>query len=213
MGEHSRIFSDTEIYILHTGLKWIEEAPEAFATKLYHRLVRDHPEFQASLHAIGLESFRRNFIHFLEMVKEELVRRKTIQASPKEFLARQALNIEEVRRSNYLTKMTRTFLDVFAELAEDAWSPALESAWNKAIDEVNLALWNPQPDDSALATLASPVLVLRRRRFHLSRALIVCVGTLVMVAGGIISKTLWNRCRLPDVKRLKSPVLKKAWSG
>lgn len=152
-------------------------------------------------------------MHFLEMVEEELLRRQIIQASPKEFLAGQALPIENVHHSSQFTKIARTFLDVFSELAEDAWSPALESAWNKAIDEVNLALRNSQPDNSPLATMASPVSIIRRKKFLLSRALILLLGTLVMVAGGMISKTLWNRCRLTDVKRLKAPVWKKAWSG
>lgn len=213
MGEHSRNFSQTETYILHTGVKWIEEAPEAFATKLYHRLWRNHPEFQGFLHAIGSESFSRNFIRFLAMVKDELLRQQTIQASPKEFLARQALTIEDVHHSHQFPKMARTFLNVFSELAEDAWSPALESAWNKAIDEVNLVLVNPQPDDSPLTTMASPVSIIRRRRFLLSRTLILLLGTLLMVTGGMISKTLWNRCRLTDAKRLQPPVWKKAWSG
>jgi len=213
MREHSRKFSDTDTYILHTGLKWIEEAPETFAAKLYQRLLRDHPECQASLHTIGLESFNRNFIHFLKMVKEELLERHTIHVAPREFLALHALPVEKVRHSNYFIKMGRTFLDIFAELAEDAWSPALESTWNKAIEEVKIALWNPPSDGSTLATTASPVSIIRRRKFFLSRAVILFLGTLIMVAGGMISQILWNRCRRADLKRLKPPVLKKAWSG
>ncbi len=43
-------FSDTDIHILESGLGWIKDAEDAFADKLFHRLLRDHPEVTTSLH-------------------------------------------------------------------------------------------------------------------------------------------------------------------
>jgi hypothetical protein len=72
MGKVTHDFTGTEIYILECGLGWIKEAQDAFAGKLFHRLVRDHPEVSVSLHAIGLQSFSRHLIQTLDTVIEEL---------------------------------------------------------------------------------------------------------------------------------------------
>jgi hypothetical protein len=220
MGKHSHTFSETEIHILQTGIKWIQEAPEAFTHKLYHRLLQEHPEISALLHSLSLQSFSRRLVRFLELVIGELRLYGSLHFSPRDYWVKQLkqflpaecpLNLEQ------FTRITETFLDVFSELAEDAWSPALESVWKKAIDEVSRYVSSPPPPILSLSTIPSliPSLihVIKSRENQTGRVLILLLGTVVMVVGGIISRSLRSRCRVKEVKRLREPSLKKAWSG
>lgn len=209
MGNHSRKFSDTDIYILETGLRWIKEAPEAFADKLYHRLLRDHPEISASLQSISLQSFTRNFLWFLEAIIEELRTHRSIHISLDEYFSDHLLTHGNLLNAEQVTGIFEAYLEVFSEVAEDAWSPALESVWKKAIHEVSLNLSGQPSPSLSLAIIPSLVQVIKRREPRPARACLLFIGTLLMVAGNILSRRWCHRCRLPERKLLKAPLWKK----
>jgi hypothetical protein len=211
MGKVTHDFTGTEIYILECGLGWIKEAQDAFAGKLFHRLVRDHPEVSVSLHAIGLQSFSRHLIQTLDTVIEELRSCGKIQSLLREKWADLSNMTMCPLEPEQGIRMAETFLDVLSELAEDAWSPAIESAWRKAIHEVGIGMWGQQSGSLSRSILVSPFHIITRRKNRMSHSLVLFVGTLAILAASLASVGLWSRARLAEVRLKRKPTLKKLW--
>ena len=94
--------------------------------------------------------------------------------------------------------LAETFLDVLSEFAEDAWSPAIESAWRKTIHEVSIVMQKPRCESLSLAGTLSPYTI--RTNFYLSRPLIFIFGILVFLTGSLASLGFWRRYRLTERK-------------
>ncbi|GJL68803.1 MAG: hypothetical protein NPIRA06_14380 [Nitrospirales bacterium] len=202
-------FSDTDLRILKRGLGWIKSAEGAFADKLFHRLLRDHPEVTTSLHLMGLQPFSRRIVQILDTSIWEIRSYGKIHSSIREqwtdLLPTPASHLE----SHQLLRMAETYLDIFSELAEEAWSPAMESAWRKIIHEVSVSLWGPQPESLSLGKFSSPLPFIKRRNHRMNQPFTYFWGTFMILAGGLASIGLWSRYRLAEVKLSRKPRLKK----
>ncbi|MDH5699675.1 MAG: globin [Nitrospirota bacterium] len=211
MGKDTNKFSDTEIHILECGLRWIKEAEAAFADKLFHRLLRDHPEVAASLQSMGLQPFSRRIVQILDTIIREIRSCGKIHSPLREQWTDLAPTTVSHPEPSQLLRMAETYLDIFSELAEDAWSPAMESAWRKIIHEVSISLWGQQPESLALAKISSPFPFIKRRNNRMNQPFTFFWGTFMILAGGIASIGLWSRYRLAEVKLSRKPRLKKVW--
>lgn len=211
MGKITHNFTSTEIHILECGLGWIKEAHEAFAGKLFHRLVREHPEVSVPLHAISLQSFIGHLVQTLDTVIEELRSSGKIQSPLREQWADLSNTIMFPLDPEMGIRMAETFLDVLSELAEDAWSPAMESAWRKAIHEVSIGVWGQQFGHLSRSIMVSPFHIITRRKIRMSHSLVLFVGTLAILAASLASVGLWSRARLAEVRLQRKPTLKKIW--
>ncbi|WNM58085.1 globin [Candidatus Nitrospira allomarina] len=204
-------FSDTDIHILECGLGWIKDAEDAFADKLFHRLLRDHPEVTTSLHSMGLQPFSRRIVQILDTIIREIRSCGKIQSPIREQWTDLLPTTVSHLEPSQLLRMSETYLDIFSELAEDAWSPAMESAWRKIIHGVSISLWGQQPESLSLAKISSPFPFITRRNNRMNQPFTFLLGTFMILAGGIASIGLWSRYRLAEVKLSKKPRLKKAW--
>jgi hemoglobin-like flavoprotein len=203
--------TNTEIHILEYGLGWIHEAQEIFATKLFNRLLRDHPEANPFLQEMGLQSFSRHIFPAIERIIGDLHYSGKIRSPLREQWPE--LHATPVRPFDpeQFSRMAETFLDVLSELAEDAWSPAMEFAWRKAIHKVSIHLWGKQSESLFPSKMLSPIQFITRRKHRMSHPLVFFLVTLMILAGGIASIGLWSRCRLAEVKLQRKPSLKKVW--
>jgi hypothetical protein len=211
MGQMTPKFSDTDIYILECGLGWIKDAENAFADKLFHRLLRDHPEVTTSLHSMGLQPFSRRIVQILDKIIREIRSCGKIHSPLREQWTDLLPTTVSHLEPSQLLRMAETYLDIFSELAEDAWSPAMESAWRKIIHEVSVSLWGQQPESLSLEKISSPFPFIKRRNHRMNQPFTFLLGTIMILAGSIASIGLWSRYRLAEVKLPRKPRLKKVW--
>lgn len=204
-------FSDTDIHILECGLGWIKDAEDVFADKLFHRLLRDHPEVTFSLHSMGLQPFSRRIVQILDTIIREIRSYGKIHSSIREQWTDLLPTTLNQLEPHQLLRMAETYLDIFSELAEDAWSPAVESAWRKIIHEVSVSLWGQQPESLSLTNISSPFPFFKRRNHRMNQPLTFFLGAFMILAGGIASISLWSRYRLAEVKLSRKLRLKKVW--
>jgi uncharacterized protein YneF (UPF0154 family) len=211
MGQITPKFSDMDIYILECGLGWIKDAEDAFADKLFHRLLRDHPEVTSSLHSMGLQPFSRRIVQILDTIIREIRSCGKIHSPIREQWTDLLPTTVSHLEPSQLLRMAETYLDIFSELAEDAWSPAMESAWRKIIHEVSVSLWGRQPESLSLAKISSPFPFIKRRNYCMNQPLTFLLGTIMILAGSIASIGLWSRYRLAEAKLSRNLRLKKVW--
>lgn len=211
MEKDTREFSATELHILECGLGWITEAQDAFVPKLFHRLLRDHPEVSPYLQELGLQSFSRHLVQALETIISDLRSCGRVRTPLREQWTNLSTTTVNPLNPEQFIKITETYLDVFSELAEDAWSPTMESAWRKAIDEVSIQLWGQQTESFSLSKMLSPFQRIKRKNHGMSQPSGFFLGTLVVLAGGLASIGLWSRYRSAAVKLKRNPWLKKMW--
>ncbi|WP_447964814.1 globin [Nitrospira sp. Ecomares 2.1] len=204
-------FSDSEIHILECGLGWIKESEDAFADKLFHRLLREHPEIATSLQTMGLQPFSRRIVQILDTIIKEIRLSGKIRSPIREQWADLAPTTVSHLQPHHLLRMAETYLDIFSELAEDAWSPAMESAWRKIIHQVSNSLWGHQPESLSFLALSSAFPFINRRNNRMSQPFALFWGAFIILAGSIASIGLWSRYRLAEVKLSKKPGLKKVW--
>lgn len=204
-------FSDTDIHILECGLGWIKEAEDAFADKLFHRLLRDHPEVATSLHSMGLQPFSRRIVQILDTIIREIRSCGQIHSPIREQWTDLFPTTVNHLEPHQLLRMAETYLNIFSELAEDAWSPAMESAWRKIIHEVSVSLWGQQPQSLSLTDISSTFPFIKRRNHRMTQPFTFFLGTFMILAGGLASLGLWSRYRLAEVKLSRKPGLKKVW--
>ncbi|MDR4484598.1 MAG: globin [Nitrospirales bacterium] len=204
-------FSDTDIHILESGLGWIKEAEDAFADKLFHRLLRDFPEVTTPLQAMGVEPFSRRIIQILDAIIGEIRSGGKIQSPIREQWSDLLPTTVSHLEPHQWLRMAETYLEIFSELAEDAWSPAMESAWRKIIHDVSINLWGQQPDSLSPAKTSPPFPFIKRRNSCMNQPFAFFLGTFMILAGGIASIGLWSRYRLAEVKLSRKPGLKKVW--
>ena len=204
-------FLDTDIHILECGLGWIKDAEDAFADKLFHRLLRDHPEVTSSLLTMGLEPFSRRIVQILDTIIREIRSCGKIHSPIREQWTDLLPTTVNHLEPQQLLRMAETYLDIFSELAEDAWSPAMESAWGKIIQEVSVNLWGQQPASLSLTNISSAFPFLKRRYHRMTQPFTFFLGTFMILAGGIASIELWSRYRLAEAKLSRNLRLKKVW--
>jgi hemoglobin-like flavoprotein len=211
MGKHTHKFSHTEIHILECGLRWIKESEDDFADRLFHRLLRDHPEVTTAFHSAGLQPFSRHIVQVIQTIIDELRSCGTIRSPIRELWADLSPTTVSPFGPEQFVKIAETYLDILSELAEDAWSPAMELAWRKAIDEVSIQLWGQHAESLSLAKILSPFQFIKRRKHDMSHPLFFFMGTIIILAGGIASLGLWSHCRLAEVKLQRKPSFKNVW--
>lgn len=204
-------FSETEIHILECGLGWIKEDEDAFADKLFHRLIRDHPEVSTYLQTMGIQPFSRRIVQILETIIGEIRLSGKIRSPLGEQWKDVLPTTVEHLEPDKLLSLAETYLDIFSELAEDAWSPAMEHAWRKIMYEVSINLWGTQPESPSLAAISSTVHFSKRGNNRMNQPFAFFLGAFMILAGGIASIGLWSRYRLAEVKLSRKPSLKKVW--
>ena len=211
MGKDTHKFSNTEIHILERGLGWIKESEDDFTDRLFHRLLRDHPEVTTSLHSTGLQPFSRHIVQVIQTIIDDLRSCGTIRSPIRELWADLSPTTVSPFGPEQFGKIAETYLDILSELAEDAWSPAMELAWRKAIDEVSIQLWGRHSEFLSISKMLLPFQFIKRRKHDMSHTLFFFMGTIIILAGGIASLGLWSRCRLAEVKLQRKPSLKNVW--
>ncbi len=211
MGKDTHKFSNTEIHILECGLRWIKESEDGFADSLFHRLLREHPEVAASLHSSGLQPFSRHIVQVIQTIIGELRSCGSIRSPIRELWADLSPTTVSPFGPEQFVKIAETYLDILSELAEDAWSPAMELAWRKAIEEVSVHLWGKHSEPFSLSKMLSPFQFIKRRKHDMSHQLVFFMGTILILAGSIASLGLWSRCRLAEVRLQRKPSLKNVW--
>ena len=194
-------FSSTEIHILENGLRWIRESQDRFGNKFYHRLLREHPAINPLLQSIGPWSFNKDFVQSLDAIIREIRSHGFVISPLKDFWPELTSNPMAPLAPSGLIRVAETFLDLISELAEDAWSPTLEYAWRKAIKTVMSASWEPVeysnylPDSTQNSYTKGHVMTM-------AQDIMFCLGTMMLMAGGIAALGLWRRGHLVE-SRLK----------
>lgn len=209
MKQISPKFSDTDIHILECGLGWIKEAEDVFADKLFHRLLRDHPEVATFLQSMGLQPFSRRIVQILDTIIREIRSYGKIHSPIREQWTDLLPITVSHLKPRQLLRMADTYLDIFSELAEDAWSPAMESAWRKIIHEVSINLWGHQPKSLSLAAIFSIFPLIKRGNNRMPQPLAFFLGAAIILACSIASIRLWSLYRLAEVKLPRKPMITK----
>jgi len=193
--------SYTEIKILENGLRWIKESQDKFAKKFYNRLLREHPEVNPFLQSIGPWSFNKDFVQSLDAIIGEIRSHGDVISPIKHFWPELPSIAMLSLEPSELIKVAETFLDLVSELAEDAWSPTLEHAWRKAIKTVMSGSWEPVENSSFLSD-SKTFLSTKGKIFTTTHDMMLCIGTMMLMAGGIVAIGLW-RCGHLVEPRLK----------
>ena len=185
-------FSSTEIQILENGLRWIKETKDRFGDKFYHRLLREHPEANPFLQSIEPWSFNKDFVQALDAVIGEIRSYGEVISPLKDFWPELSGTAMAPLEPSELIKIAETFLDLISELAEDAWSPAVEYAWRKAIKTVMAASWEPVEHSFFLSDSKS-FLLTKGKGMNTTQDRMFCLGTMMLMAGGIAALGLLSR--------------------
>ena len=194
-------FSSTEIHILENGLRWIKETNDSFGNKFYHRLLREHPEVNPFLQSIDPWSFNKDFVQALDAVIGEIASYGEVISPLKDFWSDLSITAMDPLELSELINVAETFLDLISELAEDAWCPALEYAWRKAIKTVMAASWEPVEHSFFLSDSKS-FLLPKGNIMSTAKDRIFCFGTMMVMAGCIAALGLLSRGHLVE-SRLK----------
>jgi hemoglobin-like flavoprotein len=195
------IFSSTEIHILENGLRWIKESQDRFGNKFYHRLLREHPGINPLLQSIGPWSFNKDFVQCLDTIIGEIGSHGFVRSPLKNFWPDLSSSPMAPLAPSELTRVAETFLDLVSELAEDAWSPTLEYAWRKAIKTVMSASWEPV-EHSIYLPDSTQNSYTKGKLMTTAQDIMLCLGTMMLMAGGIAALGLWRRGHLVE-PRLK----------
>ncbi len=196
---YKKKFSHTEIQILENGLRWIREGEDRFAIKLYNRLIRDQPGLNPLLQLIGPSSFNKDVVHILEGIIRELRSHGNMKSPFKEFWPEIPGNALPSLEPSELNRVTDIFLDLVSELAEDAWSPAVEYVWRKVIK--SLMTDTSAPINNSFFILNSkPFLFNKEIAKATTPAMMFYFGITMLMAGGIAALGFWRRCHLVKAK-------------
>ncbi len=202
MPKRTNKFSYTEIKILENGLSWIKESQDKFAKKFYNRLLREHPEVNPFLQSIGPWSFNKDFVQSLDAIIGEIRSHGDVRSPIKHFWPELSSIAMDPLKTSELSKVAETFLDLVSELAEDAWSPTLEHAWRKAIKTVMAGSMEPV-EHSLFLSDANPFLITKGKFMATTQDIMLCLGTMMLMAGGIAALGLLRRGHLVE-NRLKA---------
>jgi len=184
-------FSSTEIQILENGLRWIKESQDRFGDKFYHRLLREHPEVNPLLQSIDPWSFNKEFVQSVDAIIGEIRAQGDAISPLKDFWPELSSTAMNPLEPSELIKVAETFLDLISELAEDAWCPALEYAWRKAIKTVMAASWEPVEHSFYLSDSKS-FLLAKGNIMSTAKDRNFCFGTMMLMAGGIAALGLFS---------------------
>lgn len=206
------VLSSTEIHILEGGLGWIKEAQETFAAKLFRRLIRDNPEISPILQEMGHQSFSLQLVRTLDSIIGDLCSYGRIRTSLRDTWSVVYPSIPTTPLDpGQFTRIGETFLDLLSEIAEDAWSPAVETAWTKGIIEVRIHLFGQHSKLCSFLTMLSPFHFNKRRNHLMNSTFGFILGTVVVLAGGLASMSVWGHLRLAELKQPKHLSFKKVW--
>ena len=126
-------FTNSEIEILECGVKWMKEAGEGWYTRLYYLLANRSQGIHAFLRLTEPMEFGKNLIYYLTAVLGELRSCGRIKTSFNNLWPDHAGVILNPLDRGESIEMAEAFLEGFSELAEEAWSPAMENTWRKAV--------------------------------------------------------------------------------
>ena len=126
-------FSHTEVKILEYGLRWIHKAGDSLTDKLAYLLSDPSVSINTFLQAVGCRSFKSNMIPYLTSVIADIGAHGRIVHSFKDHWPDLSYVLLPPLEPWESARIIETFLEVFSELAEDAWSPILEQTWRTAL--------------------------------------------------------------------------------
>jgi len=194
-------FSSTEIHILENGFRWIKETKDRFGDKFYH-LLREHPEVNPFLQSIEPWSFNKDFVQALDAVIGEIRSYGEVISPLKDFWPELSSTAMTPFEPSELINVAEIFLDLVSELAEDAWSPALEYAWRKAIKTVMADSWKPyqDPSISSFRSKSKPLLFNKGEGRTMTQPMMLSFAPMMFIVGGIAALGLWMRCHLVETR-------------
>ena len=144
------------------------------------------------LQSIGPCSFNKDFVQSLDAIIGEIRSHGFIISPLKEFWPVPSSTAMAPLAPSESIRVAETFLDLISELAEDAWSPTLEHTWRKAIKMVMAASWKPVDHSSHLPN-STPYSYTKRTFITTAQDMTLCLGTMMLLAGGIAALGLWRR--------------------
>ena len=202
-------FSTTDIQILENGLGWIKEDQERFANNFYHRLLEKPLAIKLFLQSIGPWSFSRHLIRSLDSIIRDLREHGEMITPLKDLWPELSSSPMSPSEPSEMITVAETFLDLVSELAEDAWSPVLEYAWRKAIKTVMSTLMRPGTDPSIgfFRSNSTPFQFFKGKGSVMDRPRMLCLGPIMLMAGGIAAFGLWMRCHFVEARsKAKKPL-------
>jgi hypothetical protein len=176
-------FSSTEIHILENGLRWIKETND--------------PEANPFLQSIAPWSFNKDFVQSLDAIIGEFRTHGEVISPLKDFWPELSITAMDPLEPSELINVAEIFLDLISELAEDAWCPALEYAWRKAIKTVMAASWEPV-EHSFFLSDSKYFLLPKGNIMSTAKDRIFCFGTMMVMAGCIAALGLLSRDHLVE---------------
>ena len=154
--------------------------------------MRELPEARLFLHSISPRSFTKDVVQSLDDIIREIGSHGDVISPLKKFWPELSSPVLAPLEPSELIKVTETFLDLVSELAEDAWSPALEYVWRKAVKTVMEGLWGPVKHSSCIST-AKPFQFTKGNATTMTQHLIPWLGTMMLMVGSIAALGLWRR--------------------
>ncbi len=136
MPRNINTFSNSEIEILECGVKWMKEAGEEWYRRLFYLLANRSHALHTFLRLTEPMEFGKNLIDYLTAVLGELRSHGRLKTSFRNLWPDQAGVILNPLDRKESIEMAEAFLEGFSELAEEAWSPAMENTWRKAVKAV-----------------------------------------------------------------------------
>jgi len=202
-------FSTTDIHILENGLGWIKEDQERFVNNFYHRLLEKPLAINLFLQSIGPWSFSSHLIRSLDSIIRDVREHGEMITPLKDLWPELSSSPTPPSGPSEMITVAETFLDLISELAEDAWSPAVEYAWRKAIKTVmsTLVRRGTDPSISFLRSNCTVFPFFKEKGSVMVRPISLCLWPIMLMAGGIATFGLWMRCHFVEARsKAKKPL-------
>jgi hypothetical protein len=129
----SDFLTESQLITIEMGWKWMRENQTWFARKLYERFFRKLPYIREPLLAMGYPAFQHTFLRAFDSLGLGLRICRSLQSTRKEHWVTPVLEFIPPMHRDRFDQLAETFLEVLAEVVEDAWCPAVEAAWRTAI--------------------------------------------------------------------------------
>ena len=132
----SQSLTESQLITIEVGLKWMRENQTSFARKFYDRILDNHSCIREPLLAMGFSRFQNGFQRAFDSLGLGLRICRSLQSTLKEYWVTSVLEFIPPMEQDQFERLTETFLEVLAEVVEDAWCPAVETAWRTAVRDI-----------------------------------------------------------------------------
>jgi len=151
---------------------------------------------------MGPLAFTNDCVQFLDSIIREIGSHGKVLSPLKDFWPQLSNTGRPFLEPSEWIKVAETFLDLVSEVAEDAWSPALEYAWRKAVKSVMTGLCEPDQDPSisSFRSKSKPLLFNKGEVRTMTQPMMLSFAPMMFIVGGIAALGLWMRCHLVETR-------------